>query len=121
LQDYRELHVWQRSHKLVLALYRATQVFPPTERYGLTSQLRRACLSVPAKLAEGCRRATAKEYSRFLKIAEGSLSESEYLIVVSRDLGYIREDAAKSFLAEATEVLKMLSALRRKVQEGMAR
>ena len=90
--------MWQRSHKLVLRLYRATQGFPPTERYGLTSQLRRACLSVPTNLAEGCRRATAKEYSRFLNIAEGSLSETEYLILVSRDLGYIREDAAEKFL-----------------------
>jgi four helix bundle protein len=121
LQDYRELHVWQRNHKLVLGLYRATQFVTPTERYGLTSQLSRACLSVPANLAEGCRRATAKEYARFLNIAEGSLSETECLILVSRDLGYIREDAARRFLAEATEVLKMLSALRRKMQEGMAR
>jgi len=113
--------VWQRSHKLVLGLYRATQVFPPTERYGLTSHFRRACLCIPANLAEGCRRATAREYSRFLNIAEGSLSETAYLILVNRNLGYIREDAAKSFLAEASEVPKMLNALRRKVQEGMAR
>ena len=119
MQDYKTLHVWQRSHKLVLDLYRATQTFPPAERYGLTSQLRRAALSVPTNIAEGSRRAAPREYSHFLNTAQGSLSETEYLVLVSRDLGYIRRDFAEKLLSEAIEVLKILSALRKKVHEGM--
>ncbi len=116
MQDYRELQVWQRSHKLVLALYRATQSFPSAERYGLVSQLRRAALSVPTNIAEGCRRAAAREYAQFLNIAVGSLSETEYLLLVSRDLGYIPAQLANRYLAESTEVLRMPHSLRNKVQ-----
>ena len=86
MQHYKNLQVWQRSHKLVLGLYRASQMFPNTEQYGLTSQLRRAALSVPTNIVEGSKRAAPKEYAHFLNIAEGSLSETEYLVLVSRDL-----------------------------------
>lgn len=89
MQHYSKLQVWQRGHKLVLALYQATQDFPVAERFGLTSQLRRAVLSIPTNIAEGSRRLAPKEYVRFLNIAEGSLSETEYLVQVSRDLGYL--------------------------------
>jgi four helix bundle protein len=115
LQDYRKLQVWQRSHKLVLDLYRASQMFPPVERYGLTSQLRRAVLSVPTNIAEGSRRAASREFAYYLSIAEGSLSETEYLVLVSRDLGYMPSHSAGSYLAETTELLKMLNSLRKKV------
>lgn len=121
MQDYKELYVWRCSHKLVLDLYRATQTFPPAERFGLTSQLRRAALSVPTNIAEGSKRATPREYAYFLNIAEGSLSETEYLVLVSRDLGYIPTHLAGKFLLEATEVLKMLGSLRKKVQQAASR
>jgi four helix bundle protein len=118
LQDYTQLLVWQRSHKLVLELYRATQAFPPAERYGLISQLRRAALSVPTNIAEGSRRTASKEYARFLNIAEGSLSEAQYLVLVSRDLGYIAAPLASKYLSESAELLKMLIGLRKKVQQA---
>ena len=118
MQDYQQLFVWQRSHKLVLELYRATQAFPTVERYGITSQLRRAALSVPTNIAEGARRSGSKEYARFLNIAEGSLSETQYLVLVSRDLGYIPATIAGKYLAETTEILRMLIGLRKKVQHA---
>jgi four helix bundle protein len=112
------LQVWQRSHRLVLELYQATQVFPRAEQYGLTSQLRRAAVSVPTNIAEGSRRAAPREYAHFLNIAEGSLSETHYLILVGRDLGYIPVPLAEGYLSEVTELLKMLISLRKKVQQN---
>jgi four helix bundle protein len=117
MQDYKQLRVWQRSHKLVLELYRSTLAFPQTEHYGLTSQLRRAALSVPTNIAEGARRVAPREYAHFLNIAEGSLSETEYLVIVSRDLGYIPTTLADRYVLEATNLLKMLMSLRKKVQQ----
>jgi four helix bundle protein len=115
VQRFTELKVWQRSHALVLQAYRLTKSFPAEERYGLTSQLRRAALSVPTNIAEGSKRQTNAEYSRFLNIAEGSLAETEYLLMVSRDLGYLSEPASKPVLAESDEIAKMLHGLRAKV------
>jgi four helix bundle protein len=109
------LRVWQRSHALVLQVYRLSKGFPPDERYGLTSQLQRAVLSVPTNIAEGSKRQTNPEYARFLNIAEGSLAETEYLLMVSRDLGYVPASIAKPVLAEADEIAKMLHGLRAKV------
>jgi four helix bundle protein len=100
---------------LVLQIYRLTKSFPPEERYGLTSQLRRAALSVPTNIAEGSKRHTNPEYARFLNIAEGSLAETEYLVMVSRDLGYLPMGSSKPVLAEADEIAKMLHGLRAKV------
>jgi four helix bundle protein len=116
MQHYSKLQVWQRSHKLVLELYRMTQDFPQEERYGLTAQLRRAALSVPTNIAEGSKRAAPRDYAHFINIAEGSLSETEYLLIVSRDLGYVAGETASRCLAEASELLRMLHALRKKVQ-----
>jgi four helix bundle protein len=89
VQRFTELKVWQRGHTLVLTVYRMTVGFPIAERYGLLSQLRRAVLSVPTNIAEGSKRVGRQEYARFLNIAEASLAETEYLLMVSRDLGYI--------------------------------
>jgi len=80
MQRFTDLIVWQRSHALVLQVYRLTKSFPPDERFGLTSQLRRAAFSVPTNIAEGSKRHTNPEYARVLNIAEGSLAETEYLI-----------------------------------------
>jgi len=113
---YSKLQVWQRSHKLVLAVYRASQSFPDAERYNLTSQLRRAALSVPRNIAEGSKRVAPQEYARFLNIAEESLSESQYLILVGRDLGYIPKELARQHLRETSELLRMLQGLREKIQ-----
>lgn len=116
MQHYSKLEVWRRSHELALALYRCTASFPVTERYGLTPQLRRAASSVPTNIAEGSKRATPSDYAHFLNIAEGSLSETEYLLLLCRDLGYIPQDVARSRLVEVSELLRMLHALRKTVQ-----
>jgi four helix bundle protein len=111
--------VWQVSHALVLQVYRLTKAFPPEERYGLTSQIRRSTLSVPTNIAEGSKRLTNAEYARFLNIAEGSLAETEYLLMVSRDLGYLPATLTKPLLTEADELAKMLHALRTKVSKTL--
>ncbi|SRR6266436_5171269 len=91
-----------------------TTGFPQNERYGLTSQLRRAALSVPTNIAEGSKRLTSREYARFLNIAEASLAETEYLIMVSRDLEYVTPTLAAKSFSEISELSRMLHALRKK-------
>ncbi len=115
MQRFTDLKVWQRSHALVLQIYRLTAAFPADERFGLVSQLRRAALSVSTNIAEGSKRNGNQEYARFLNIAEGSLAETEYLLLVSRDLIYATAKAIQPLLAEADEIARMLNALRAKV------
>ena len=88
MQRFTDLKVWQRSHQLTLEVYRLTTGFPSEERFGLVSQLRRAAASAPTNIAEGSKRQSNSEYSRFLNIAEGSLVETEYLLMLCRDVGY---------------------------------
>jgi four helix bundle protein len=123
MQRFTELKVWQRSHAVVLRVYKLTRTFPADERYGIVSQLRRAALSVPTNIAEGTKREGAQDYARFLNIAEGSLVESEYLLMVSRDLGYASQEEAKSIEKEIREIASMLHHLRVKVEQhaGIAR
>jgi four helix bundle protein len=118
MQRFTDLKVWQRSHALTLEVYRVTQSFPREELYGLVSQLRRAAASVPTNIAEGAKRQYRQEYVRFLNIAESSLAEAEYLVLLSRDLGFIAAEVADRLLPEAEEILRMLCALRTKVEEG---
>jgi four helix bundle protein len=116
MQRFTELQVWQRGHSLVLSVYRMTTGSPQNERYGLTSQLRRAALSVFTNIAEGSKRLTPQEYARFLNIAEASLAETEYLVMVSRDLGYMTATIATKAFSEISELSRMLHALRKKVE-----
>ena len=89
MKDFRNLKVWEKSHQLALAVYKATSTFPRHELYGLTSQIRRACASIPANIAEGCGRSGDAELARFLQIAMGSASELEYHLLLARDLGFL--------------------------------
>ena len=116
MQRFTEIKVWQRSHALTLAVYRETKSFPSDERYGLVSQLRRAATSIPTNIAEGSKRRSNSEYARFLNIAEGSAAEAEYLLILSRDLGYLQDVVAKAMLLEIGEVASMLHGLRTKVE-----
>ena len=118
MQRFTDLKVWQRSHQLVLNIYRLTAQFPADEKFGIVSQLRRAALSVPTNIAEGSKRRSNQEYSRFLNIVEGSLAETTYLLMVSADLGYLNPGASKTTLAEASEVARMLHGLRSKVEKS---
>ena len=101
---------------LVLEIYRLSKNFPEAERFGLVSQLRRAAVSVPTNIAEGSKRLHRPDYARFLNVAEGSLAETEYLILLSADLGYLQAEVATGLSSEVTEIARMLYALRSKVE-----
>ncbi len=118
MQRFNDLKVWQRSHALVIEVYRLTATFPDGERFGLISQLRRSAVSVSTNIAEGSKRQRSQDYARFLNIAEGSLAEVEYLLLLSRDLGYVAPEANTALQAEVEEISRMLYALRVKVEAG---
>jgi len=111
MQDFRSLQVWGKGHQLTLALYKATAPFPKDELYGLTSQIRRACASIPANIAEGCGRSGKAELGRFLQVSMGSASELEYHLLLAHDLGLLRDKEYEQLQAQAVEVKRMLSSL----------
>lgn len=117
MQRFTDLKVWQEGHALTLQVYRLTAGFPAEERYGLTSQLRRAASSVPANIAEGSKRHSQADYARFLNIAEGSLAEAEYFLILARDLGYIDAGATDPLSGRIDQLARMLHALRAKVEQ----
>jgi four helix bundle protein len=104
--NYKNYQVWQRSHKLVLTIYSITKLYPKAEQFGLVSQINRAVLSIPTNIAEGCGRETQKELIRFLYISSGSAHELEYLILVSKVLGFINEEKSNLLLSEIDEIKK---------------
>lgn len=116
VSSHRKLIVWQKSMELVESVYRISQAFPVSEQYGLTSQIRRSTISVPANIAEGSARGSAKDYSNFLAIAKGSLMETETLLVIAVRLGYLKAKDAESAMGLIAEVSKMLTAIRAKLQ-----
>lgn len=111
LKNYKELKVWQRSYQLCLEIYKITKRFPNEEKYGLTSQIRRAAVSVPSNIAKGYGRKTTPEYIRFLYIAYGSNCEMETQILLSKDLGYIKTGKLEILKEKVGEVERMLKAL----------
>ncbi len=111
LKNYKELKVWQKSYQFCLEIYRITKRFPKEERYGLTSQIRRAAVSVPSNIAEGYGRKTTLEYIRFLYIAYGSNCELETQILLAGDLGYIETGKLEILLEGIGAVERMLKAL----------
>ena len=111
MQNFKELKVWEKGHKLALRVYKATRLFPDDERYGLTSQMRRAAASVPANIAEGCGRGGRSELKQFLHMSAGSASELEYHLLLARDLGLLPEIDYKAFEKEVTEIKRMLTGL----------
>ena len=111
MRDFRQLRVWQKAHRLTLAIYEVTGTFPKEEIYGLTSQLRRAGASVPANIAEGCGRDGTAELSRFLRIAMGSASELEYHLLLAHDLNMLSDSAYERLATDTTEVKRMLASL----------
>lgn len=117
MRNYRDLQVWKKSHNVALDLYRVSQSFPREELYGMTSQSRRAAISIGANLAEGCGRQTSAELARFVKIAMGPASELDYHLLVCRDLGLLKDDDFNRLIGGLTEVRKMLAAFLSSVEE----
>ena len=118
MQDFHNLKVWQKAHRLVLAVYEATERFPPEERFGLTSQIRRAGVSIPANIAEGRARQGDGEFRHFLNVAYGSAAEVEYLLFLARDLGFLENGQHDAIAANVDEVKGMLSAFIRRLATG---
>ncbi len=116
MQDFRKLQVWRRSHDLTLKLYELTSRFPRVEVYGLTNQIRRACASIPTNIAEGCGRGSSADFARFLQIAMGSASETEYLVLLARDLEYINASQYLELTDAIVSIKKMLTAFLRNIR-----
>jgi len=104
-RSFRDLMVWQKAHEFVLAVYRFTESFPEREKYGLAHQMRRAAVSIPANIAEGFGKRSQPEKARFLNIAEGSLEESHYYLILAHDLGYGQTDSLTAILEETSRLL----------------
>jgi len=111
LKNFKELIVWQKSYQLCLNLYEISKDFPHEEKYGLSSQIRRAAISIPSNIAEGYGRKTIPDYVRCLYIAYGSTCELETQILLSGDLGYLNEENQSIILEKIKEVERMLMAL----------
>jgi len=115
VKDFRQLQVWQKAHQLALIIYQRTASFPREEIYGLTAQIRRAAVSVPSNLAEGCGREGDLELARYCTIARGSASELEYQLLLARDLTLISSDDYPALEAQTVEIKRMLTALIQKL------
>ncbi len=117
-KGFRKLIVWQRAHQLVLSIYQLSEKFPKHELFGLTSQLRRAIVSVPANISEGYAAGGKGQFGRFLNIAQGSLAEVEYYLILTLDLKYINQseyDQAESLRSETGFLLhRLIESLGRK-------
>ena len=111
IRSYRDLIVWQKAVSLVTDVYKLTTAFPCEEMYGLTSQLRRAAVSVPSNIAEGHGRATKGEYIQFLCHARGSLCEVETQMIISQHLGYVSQEKGEQVIARSKEVGRILNGL----------
>jgi len=108
-KSFQDLVVWQKAHQWVLSIYRYTEGFPKTEIYGLTSQLRRAAISVPANIAEGFKKRTKPDKNRFMNIAQGSLEECRYYLILTKELGYGDNLQLMSKLEEVSKLLEVYS------------
>jgi four helix bundle protein len=119
IKSFRDLEVWQRAHVLVLEIYRLTNAYPRTEQFGVVSQLRRAAYSIPANIAEGFGRRSTKELLQCLAIANGSLEEVRYFLLLSRDLRYLPTNEFSKMERELKAVAEMMSALARSLKNRL--
>ena len=118
MRDYKKLKVWQKAHAFALNVYKVTSGFPREELYSLVSQLRRAVVSIPSNISEGCGRYGSKELKQFMSIAMGSANEVGYQLLLSKDLGYISEDNYNNLEVEIDEIQKMLASYIRRLSES---
>ena len=115
MRDFKELKVWQKSHQMVVKVYHMTRKFPPDERFGLIAQLRRSSASIPANIAEGCGRGSVRDFSRFLSIAAGSASETEYHFLLAYELNYLEKKDYMILDQQINEIKRMLNAFIQKL------
>jgi four helix bundle protein len=116
MKDFQKLKIWQRSHQMALLVYGTTAQFPKTEIYGLVSQMRRAALSIPTNIAEGCGRGGDVEFRRFMQFAMGSATELEYEFLVAKDLGFIKPEEYGPLAETISEIKRMLTSFFKKLK-----
>ncbi|MEQ1906025.1 MAG: four helix bundle protein, partial [Pirellulaceae bacterium] len=116
IRDYRKLRAFELADQLVLAIYKCTKSFPKEEMFGLTSQIRRAAVSVPSNIVEGCAKSSQADYSRFLEIAYGSVCEVEYQLSLAERLGFLESQSAKETISLANETGRVLNGLLRSLK-----
>jgi four helix bundle protein len=112
MHRYKELNVWKRSREFCSSIYSITTTFPQDEKFGLTSQLRRAAISIPSNIAEGASRSSKKDFARFLEISIGSSYEIETQLLIATDLKYISKENSVELSQTIISIIKMLSKLR---------
>ncbi|MCJ7458569.1 MAG: four helix bundle protein [candidate division Zixibacteria bacterium] len=113
-ERFEDLEVWKKAHKLVLGIYKLTRDFPKEEKFGLVSQMRRAAVSVPANLAEGFKKRSLRDKSNFYNIAQGSIEELRYYLILAKDLNYVPEN--QELINATEEIGRMLHGLIRSIQ-----
>jgi four helix bundle protein len=121
MQDYRKLEAWQKSHALALRMYAKTAMFPKAELFGLTSQMRRTAVSIPANIAEGCYRGGQRALAQSLRVAMGSAGESEYYIILACDLKLLDDSDRRTLMAEISDVKAVITGLLKTVQASIAK
>ena len=109
--SFKDIIAWQKSHSFVLEIYKKTKEFPKEEQLGLTSQIRRAAVSISSNIVEGSQRGSDKEFVRFLRIARGSLAEVQAQLLLARDLNFIDNETFDNLAIKAIEVNKLLNGL----------
>ena len=118
VRSYRDLEVWKKSIELAEMVYRLSANFPQDERFGMTNQIRRAAVSVPANIAEGAEREGTKEFLPFLSIASGSLAETETFLILAHRLGMTQESAISPLMEQAGHVGRMVNGLKRSLRSA---
>jgi len=116
MQNYKDLIVWKKAHENALMIYGQTKGFPKEEQFGITSQLRRASVSIPTNIAEGCGKSTKKDFANYLQTSFGSTQEVEYLLLLCFELGYLNKIQYDKLNSITNEVKAMLISLIKKVR-----
>ena len=116
MQDFTQLNIWQKAHSFTVNIYKKTAGFPSEEKFGLTSQMRRASVSIESNIAEGCGRNGDREFSRFIDLAQGSAYEVRCQIFIARDLDFISADESSLLLNKISEISRMMIAFQKKLK-----
>ncbi|MFD2872418.1 four helix bundle protein [Mucilaginibacter ximonensis] len=117
MQNFKDLMLWQEAHRFTLQVYEVSKSFPKDETFGITSQLRRAAVSIPCNIAEGCGRYSSKDFANFLQIALGSTNETDYLLLLAKDLSYLSNNTFDSLHEVVNKIRAMNINLIEKVRK----
>ena len=119
VKTFKDLIVWQKAHKLTLRIYKATKIFPKEEKFGIVSQIRRSSSAIPTNIVEGFKRRTTRDYLHFINIADASLEETKYLLLLAHDLGYLKDKEYKELLCDYEEISRMIGVLEKSLKHRL--